>query len=805
MTGTLHALRLAARSLGRHTGLAAIAVVTLALGIGSTTFMFSIVHGALYRGLPFPDGDRIMRVAATNRAEGWERSSVEFLDYLAYRSDQSSFQDLAGGYTGTLNVGLEDGAIRLDGGFMTANAFDVLRVKPAMGRAFLPGDDAPGAPAVIVLSHETWRDEFGADPDIAGRSIRVNGEASTVIGVMPEGFAFPEVQQAWVPLRRDPLAEERGEETQLLVYGRLRNDVGPERAQADLSRVADRLAVEFPETNEHVGVNVFPFTDMGSETRAILLTLLAAVTLILLVACTNVANLLLARTATRTRDIAVRTALGAGRGRLVGQLVAEAAVLAGIGALLGTGIAALAMRWFRHAIAHTEPPFWFVFAVDGPILVFVVLVTGVAAIASGVIPGLKATGADVQGVLQDDSRGSSSLRLGRLSRGLVMGEIALSVALLVVAGLMAKGILLRRSLDLPFATESVFTARIGLFETEFPDPAARQRLYDELLRDLAAEPAVEAVALTNSLPGLYAGETRVAVQGVAYADDEEQPRVRHALVSPGFFRTFQVDAVRGRVFHDGDRDGATPVAIVNESFAARHFDEGDAVGRQIRAGAGEDADWRTIVGVVPDLAMEGLQNEIGADASGLYVPLAQDDARFVSIAVRSRGEPMAITPSVHKAVLRLAPDTPLYWVRTLDDAIARQLWAVDVFGGIMIVFGLAALVMAVAGLYAVTAFSVSRRTREVGIRMAMGAAARDVLGMIIRQGAVQIAVGLSVGLALAAALAMALRDILFRVTPLDPAVYAAIALILAAAALTASAVPGYRASRVDPAHALHGE
>ncbi|MGK7312718.1 MAG: ABC transporter permease [Candidatus Longimicrobiales bacterium M2_2A_002] len=806
-------LKQSVRGLGRSRGLAVLAVLTLALGIGSTAFMFSIVHGALYRGLPFPDGDEIMRVHAANPVEGWDRGSVQYPDFLVQRAEQTSFEALAAGYSGTVNVSLGDRAVRYDGAFVTANTFDVLRVRPALGRTFLPGEDAMGAEPVAVLSHGAWQDDFGGDPSVIGRAVRVNGEPATVVGVMPAGFAFPEAQEVWVPMRRSA-AEERGADIGVLVYGRLKDGVSPEAAQAELAAIAARLEAEFPEHNENLGVNVMPFTEMNAETTTILLTMLAAVMLILLVACVNVANLLLARTSTRTREIAVRTAMGAGRGRLIGQLIAEAAVLAFAGAALGAAAAWVAMHWFSNAIAHTEPPFWFVFTVDGPILAFTALVAIFAAVVSGVIPGIKATGGDLQGILQDDSRGSSSMRIGRISRALVVGEIALSLGLLVVAGLMAKGILERRSLDLPFPTESVFTARFGLFESEYPDAPARQLVYDDLLAGLRSDPAIAAAALTNSLPGTGAAENRIALQGEAYAEATDQPEARVSMVSAGFFETFDAQPLRGRVIDERDTPGSLPVAVINESFAEDLFGAEDPIGRQIRVGAidrsetldGEaagEAPWRTVVGVVPDLAMEGVYMEPGDSPRGLYVPLTQDDARFMSIAVRPRAaQAMSITPTVRRTVLRAAPDTPLYWVWTLQEGIARDLWVVDVFGSIMITFGLIALVMATAGLYGVTAFSVGRRTHEVGIRMAMGAATRDVMRLILRQGAVQIGIGLVLGLGIAAGLAMALREILFRVEPLDPGVWVGITALLATTALVASAIPAMRASRVDPARAL---
>ena len=806
-------LKQTARALGRSRGLTLLAVLTLALGIGSTTFMFSIVHGALYRGLPFPDGDEIHRIYRADRAEGWDRGSMEYRDYLALREDQTSFESLAAGYSGTVNVSTGERAIRLDGSFLTSNAFQILGVRPVLGRGFLPGDDSPGAPQVLILSHGVWQDEFGGDPAVIGRGVRVNGEAATIVGVMSQGFAFPETQEGWVGMQRSP-SEERGEGVNVMVYGRLKDGVTSEAAQAELSAIAGRLAAEFPETNENIGVNVLPFTDMGQETTTILLTMLGVVFLILLVACTNVANLLLARTATRTREIAVRTAMGAGRRRLIGQLIAEAGVLATAGAALGAAGAWAAMRWFSETIRFTDPPFWFVFDVDGPILLFTALIAALAAVLAGVIPGLKATGGDIQVILQDESRGSSSMRIGKVTRALVVGEIALSLGMLVVAGLMAKGIIERRNLDLPFPTESVFTARFGLFENEYPDAEARQAVYDDLLRELRSDPAVETAALTTSLPGSGASNNRFAVQGESYGEVGDQPYARMAVVSPGFFETFEAPALRGRVIDERDTPGSTPVVVVNESFAAHHFGTEDAIGRQVRLGpvvgaaaAENDSPWRTVVGVVKDMAMEGVFVDANDTPRGFYVPLSQDDSRFLSVAVRPRdaASPMSVTPVVRAAVLRVAPDTPLYWVWTLHESLVRSLWAVDVFGGIMIVFGLIALVMAVAGLYGVTAFSVGRRTHEVGIRMAMGAAGRDVLRLVLRQSAVQIVVGLAVGLGIAVALALAMQVVLFRVEPFDPAVWSVITVLLTGTALTASAIPAIRASRVDPARALRRE
>lgn len=803
MLDWLHELRLAARSLRNSPGILVIAVVTMALGIGATTFMFSIVYGALYRGLPVRDGDRIMRISRTQPSQGIDRMGVTIHEYDDWRAEQHSFQDLAAVYSGTVNLSGTDRPLRLDGAFMTANGFNVLGVRPFMGRTFRPGEDAAGQPPRIILSYHVWQNDFGADPDILGRAVRVNGEPSSVIGVMPKGFAFPEVQEAWVPLRMDPLAIKRGEGTQLNVFGRLRDGVSLKRAQAEFATLGKRQAAEYPDINKGIEAQVRSFTDMGKETTAILMTMLAAVALILIVACTNVANLLLARTATRTRNIAIRTAVGARRGRIIGGLVAEAMVLAAVGAAIGTAIAWAGMRVFSQAVASTDPPFWFKFVVDGPILLFVVGITLVAAVAAGLLPGIKASGADVQAVLQDETRGSSSMRLGRLSRGLVVGELALSVGLLVVAGLMTKSILEKRALDPPFHVDDVFTARIALFAGQYPDTASRLRFYDDLLRGLGTQSGVEGASLTTFLPGMGSARDHVAVQGQTYATDQDYPWARVSLITPGFFHTFGVKLARGRDFIADDKRGAQPVVIVNETFAKQLFGNDDPLGRQIRLGDSKSTRaWRTIVGIAPDMDMQGLGNP-DQNPRGLYVPLDQDDAQFISIAVRTRGDPMAAAALVREQVQALSPDTPLYWTRTLRAGIDQMLWATDVFGEIFIIFGLAALILAIAGLYGVMAFTVGRRTHEVGIRMALGASARNVLNMVLRQGALQIGLGLVIGLALAVGLAFLLREVLYQVKPWDPWVYALVAVGLASAALIASAIPARRASRLDPASALH--
>ncbi len=804
MNAFLTEFRFAFRSLRSQPGLSLIGIIALGMGIGFTTIMFSIVHGALYRGLPLPGGDRVYDISATNPERDIERTALPMHDYLDIREEQRSFEDMAAFYGGTINVSGMERPVRYDGAFMTANAFRTLGVQPFLGRDFREGEDRPGAPGVIILGYNVWRNSFGSDPGVVGRALRVNGEPATVIGVMPEGFEFPILQEVWVPLREDVLNTPRGEGRSVSVYGMLKEGLSVEAARTELAGIMERLEQAYPETNEGFRPLLRPYTSqaMDGEGEALLLTMLAVVLLVLVVACVNVANLLLARTAGRTRELAIRTSMGATRGRILAHLLAEATVLALMGALLGLAIAKVGIDLFDRLVVDTDPPFWFVFALDGPILLFVVAVTVLAALVSGLIPGLKASGSRINEFLKDASRGSTGMKIGRLSRLLVVGEVTLSVGLLVSAGLMTKGIVLLRTMEYGFDRQEVFTARIGLFETEYPDAESRLAFFTELQRGLSSRGEVTSAALTTVLPGLGSAMDRFSFLGDAYESDQEYPRARFAHISPDFFQTIGAAQVRGRTFTRADDQDGEQVIIVNQSFADRYFAGRDPVGEQIRLGtAEEDRPWRTVVGVAPDLFMQGVGNE-GEREDGFYLPLAQGDARFISIAVRGRGDPMGLASVVREEVLSLNPDTPLYWVRTLEEAVAENLWFVDVFGGLFAIFGLGALFLAAVGLYGVLAFSVRQRTQEVGIRMAMGARGADVLRLVLRQGVVQVGIGLTLGLGLGYLLSRAMQVTVFGIEPWDPTVFLTIAGVMLSTGFLASFLPARRATRISPVEAL---
>ena len=802
-------LRYAGRGLLKNPGVTVIAVAALALGIGLTTMMFSIVYGALHRGLPFEGGDRIMTVGRANPGDGIQRMAVSIHDYRDWAERQRSFRTLAAMYQGTVNIRGTERAERFQGAFVTANAFDVLGVQPVLGRSFRAEEEDPGAPQVVLLAHRIWEERFGGDPDVLGRTVTVNGAVGEIIGVMPAGFEFPVSQEVWVPLRLDPLQLERGQGTGLQVFGDLREDLTMDEAMVEFSGIAAQLAQEYPETNEGVTATMRPFTEdfIGDEPKALLYTMLFTVVLVLVIACANVANLLLARAAVRTRDLAIRSAMGADRWRVIRQLLSEAVVLAFIGAALGLGVAAVGIGIFDRAVAPTDPPFWLVFSIDLPIFLFVVGITVVAALVAGSIPAVKASGADLNAVLKDESRGSSGMRIGRLSRALVVGEIAMSMCLLVAAGLMVKSMTTLSNEARPLPTEDVFTARLGVFEERFPEEADRLRFWETVEERVTQLPGVRSAALATNLPLTGSSGTRMMLEGETYESDRERPTARFMAVTPAFQETFDVDVLQGRWIERTDGADAPPVVVVNQAFVDRFVPQGDPLGRRVQPGWLEGSgEWAEIVGVVPNHRMEGLgNNEPGVrDAPGFYLPLAQYDVRFISILARS-DEPLQLSGPVRDAVASADADTPIYFVQSLEDAIAQSTWFFRIFGNLFVAFGLAALFLASVGLYGVMSFSVGHRVSEMGVRMALGAQSREVMGLILRQGMGQIALGLLFGAGLAYLLARSLTMILYQVRPWDPATFLGVLTILVVTGLAASAVPAFRATRVDPMVALQSE
>lgn len=801
-------LRYGVRMLVRTPGLSAVAILTIALGVGLTTHTFSVVYGAAIRGLDFDRGTILVSLTQDVPYEGTRDGAIPILDLVDFREQQTAFRGLAGYRERSVNLADEASPPeRFQGAFVSANLFAQVDGVPILGRVFNPAEDAGTGEQVIILAHGVWQNRYGGDSNIIGRRIQANGETTTIVGVMPEGFRFPLVEDVWLPLDIDPVQAQRGV-NRVRVVGRLNEGVSLEQAGVQLGEIARRIAQNYPETNEGVGVWMQSYEDsvMPAAIMNVLWVMLGAVFGVLVIASFNVANLLLARSAVRSKEVAVRSALGADRGRLIRQLLLEAGLLTVLGGVAGVGLAYFGIEAFNVLLLDVEIPYWVDIRLDGAVLVFSIAITAFASLAAGVLPAVKASGGKIHEILQDQSRGLSSFRLGRFSSALVIGEIALSCGLLVGAGMMIKTVINLRSLDMGFEREQVFTARLRLPDADYPSYGSRIRFFDRLLEDLRSAPGAEAVGLTTDLPAQGSGEARIALEGVAYAESRDQPISNYTSISPGYLDALGVSMLEGRDFGLADRGDNIRTVIVNESFARRHFGEESPLDRRFRRGA---RPWMTIVGVVPDIYVGSGDAGIGSGdvmPDQFLMPLAQQgDVRSVSLTVRTRDEPGGFTSASRSVVSAIDPDLPLYFIRTMDEAIESATWSFGIFGMLFTIFGTAALFLAAVGLYGVMAFSVSCRTQEMGVRMALGASARDVMKLVVSKGMKQLGIGALIGLGLGAAMAQPMSAVFFEVEPSDPMVYATIVVTLGLAGLFACLIPARRATKVELVDALQPE
>ena len=812
--GTLwNDIRYGIRMLFKTPALSAVAVITVALGVGLTTHTFSIVYGSLLKGLPYEGSERLMVLDRNRPSDGTENMSATVHDYTDWREQQTVFEDLAAARSGTVNIADSDARPeRFDGGFVSAGLFSQIGVQPLMGRGFIDQDDAGHTPQTIILGYDVWQNRYGGDPNILGQTIRANARATTIIGVMPPNFHFPFQQDVWMPLNLDPVQIPRGEGFSVQVFGRLREGISVQEAATQMSEIGRRLATEHPQTNEGIGVNVQTFIEasMPTEIRAVLWMMLAAVFGVLLIACANVANLLLARSLVRSKEVAIRSALGASRARVIRQLLVEAMVISVVGGIVGIVLSHVGIDVFNSFLVDIDKPYWIDIALHPPVLVFAISVTLLSSVVAGTVPAFKASGAAIHNILKDESRSSSSTRMGRFSTSLVVAEIAVSCALLVTAGMMIRSVVNLRAVDLGFETAGVFTARVGLFEADYPDDESRRQFFDQLQARLQAIPGIQHAALTTSLPATGTGGSWFAAEGEPYAVDSDYPSALRATTTPDFFAAFGVDFREGRDFTVQDRNGSLPVTIVNESFAQRYFPDKSPLGRRIRLGRSQsELPWMTVVGVVPNLrTASGGPGGLGSGdvrQETIYTPLAQWPTRFLSIVVKTAGDPMAMAPQVRDAVAAIDPNLPIYWVDSMDGVIADNTWVFGLFGSLFMIFGTVALFMAAVGLYGVMAFSVSRRTQEMGLRMALGAYGKDIVRLVLKKGLVQLALGMAIGLGAGVAMTRPLQFVMFDVNPGDPVVYAAIVGALGLAGILACLVPARRATRVNLVDALRAE
>jgi predicted permease len=809
MDGFINDVKFGIRMLIKSPVLSLIAIVAFALGIGLTTTVFSIVNGAMYKGLPFDDADRVVSVWRVNPEREIERGGVTLHDYMEYRDQNTSLEALGLWSNGAVNlVGVDDKPERYQGARVTANMFEILRVAPVLGRGFLPAEEKPGADPVMILGYEVWQEKFDGSPEVIGRTVRTNGESRTIVGVAPEGFKFPIEADMWAPLEVDPLAHDRENGPQYPGFGRLKPGVSLDHASADFATIGLRLEQAYPESNEGFAPIVEPFTKftIGNELHALLFTMLGAAIGVLLIGCANVANLLFARAAVREKEVAVRSAIGAKRKQIVRQLLIEVGVLSAIGGAVGVLIGIVGVSWFNRAVATNPPPFWMTFDIDARVLLFAILVSGLAAVAAGLFPALRATDKGLNQALNDEGRGSSSgLRMGRVTSAIVIGEVAVSCGLLIAAGLMIKSVAQLRTIDMPFAIENIFTARLNLPETDYPDADARTDFYREFLQRLQTTPGIEAATLSDGLPARGNGLRTFEIEGRDYPTERDYPRAREGIVTPGYFATFQAPVLEGRPFEFADTKDNLPVALVNRSFVREYFEDGVGIGKRFRIHQGDDVyDWMTVVGVVPDMKMEGIGNNDQSPA-GYYIAVdqfAEILGNTVSVGARTTGDPGAMAARVRETLAALDPNLPVYDAMSMQAVIDDATWFYRVFGTLFMVFGFTALFLAAVGLYGVMSFSVSQRRREMGIRMALGAKEDRLIRLAMRRGLRQLAIGIVIGIALAALATKPLQIILYEVDARDPVIFGGVVLALALVGAAASYIPARRVSRIHPAEAL---
>jgi predicted permease len=683
-------------------------------------------------------------------------------------------------------------------------------VEPALGRRFTEEDAAPGAPAVVLVSHDIWRDRLGSDPDALGRTVRVDGRPAQVVGVMPEGFGFPWNQKVWSPLNVEPAGDDgaaftTSAESRWLV-GRLRNGVSAAAAAQELTAITRQLDRETRGTaGPESTVRVARFTDLFSESgqSVVLAALLMGIAfMVLLVACANVANVLLARAIARRREIAVRLALGASRFRITAQLLAETSLLAAAGAAGGVVIALIGRRFADAALA-AGMPYWIELRVDWPVLGFVALVAVLATLMAGLLPAIQASRANTHDLLKDENRGSSNFRVGRIMRRLIGVEMAVSFVLLVLAGLFARSAANFHATDYAFEPEEVYTASLRLPETTYGDAAARARFSEQIRETLGGLPQVAGIALATAVPGV--GSARIVpveLEGAAEVGGEGGSRARSIVVTPGFFELFRASPVVGRDFAARDRAGAFPIAIVNEAFAREHFPEG-ALDRRIRySGPEGEEEWLTIIGVTPDLMAGGIEGEI---PEAVYLPLAQHPRSQLTIIARPRGGFTVLPAPIRESLAALDPDVALFRILPLEQVINLANSQYKWFSVVFAINGGIALFLAALGLYGVMAFWVIQRTREIGVRMALGGQRGDIVRLVLRQGMSQTSLGLLAGVLLAVPSAQLLSGILYGVAPYDPMVFGSILAVLITAAWFGCWVPARRATRIDPLKALVAE
>jgi putative ABC transport system permease protein len=825
-------VRVGLRILFKEITFCILAVLVLALGIGGAMTQFAVVNAIVLRGFSFPHPEQLVSVGlidpkASDQNNNFGNGNIPAAqDYEDIKAAQKSFSMMAGYLNGsTINVTYNNNPQRYTGAYITDELFKIVGVSPVLGRDFTADDNKAGAPKTAILGDRIWRRDFNADPNIVGQSVTINGKAATIIGVMPPGFEFPISEELWTPLYNEWPPTPRGElflganSRAPAVLGRLKAGVTLDQANAEMIAIARNIAADNPKTNQNfTSASVMPLINSftGVQLRQIVWAMLGAVIVVLLIACVNVMNMQFGRAALRAKELAIRGALGATRWRLVRQMLTESLLVAMFGAIGGTLLAFWGTDMFDKVVkaAPFPPPYWWRFTIDGRVLAFTLAITLVATIVSGLLPAFLGSRGNPAEVMKEGGRGNSSRLVNVITRALVVAQIAFTAALLIAASLQIKSIRNQTKLDYGYDENSLYAARLALMEGPYPTEESRRDFFTRAVRALRNDPQFEAAAMTDRFRMTFAPGGQYEVDGQNYLTDRDRPRANFESVSDGYFTTLGLKLREGRDFTIEDNDSKQPVAIVNASFARKHWGNQSAIGHQVRIfNPGKEQPWRTIVGVVPDTLMQGPFDQ-QTEAAGFYMPLlgASPATQFATVVVRPRAGVRADTlgPVLAKAIAVLDSNLPTYFPGTPAQFHNDILSGNRVIATLFSIFGVVAFILSGVGLYGVMSFSVNQRTQEFGIRMALGADALRILRMVMSQGALQLIIGLVAGaggiaLLVGVVAAEALKNILFKVNPLDPTIYLLVSGLLTFVAAASCFVPARRATRVNPMVALRTE
>jgi putative ABC transport system permease protein len=814
-------LRYGARVLLKNPGITFVVILALALGIGANTAIFSVIDAVLLRPLPYEDSDRLVFLNETSKV--MDEISISYPNFTDWRNQNDVFEKIGVYNRSSYNLTGAGEAERIITGQMSADLFAALRVNPAVGRIYTNDEDKPGGSPVVVLSYGLWQRHFGGLSSILNQPITLNGKSYTVIGVMPQTFQFPSRVEMWVPvgqLSGEPGWQQRGNHPGLYGVGRLKPGVSFAQAKAEMDTIGANLEKQYNESNAGNGVGTRPLLEVFvGDIRWTLWVLFGAVAAVLLIACANIANLLLARAQSRQKEMAIRAAMGAGRWRIARQLLTESVLLALIGGTLGLLIA----RWGIALILYISPdaiPRAGEISLDWRVLVFTIGISIATGILFGLVPALQAGVVDVHETLKETGRGTSGRHWLRSS--LVVVEVATTLVLLIAAGLMIRSFYRLQRVNPGFSYEHLTSFSVALPEKKYASVEQREQFYVRLLDNLRGLPGVESSAAASGLPlGNNGWQTSFTIDGRPLPPRNETPLMEACLVTPDYFRAMNIPLKRGRYFDDHDDRSALAgkdlskltevekeiaalnAIVIDEEFAHRYWPNEEAVGQRIKLGTDAKAPVLTVQGVVGRVKMEGLSQD-SKRVQG-YFPFAQIPSGGMTVILKASGDPNQLIAAVRQQVKAIDPDQPIYSIRTMDEIRAESVASERLILTLLSIFACIALVLAIVGIYGVMSYSVTQRTHEIGIRMAIGAQPRDVFRMVIGQGMMLALIGVAIGLLLAFALTRLMTTMLFGVAPTDPATFAAIAVLLTVVALVACYVPGRRATKVDPVVSLRYE